>query len=98
MHRSLAVNDLISINRQFLIFVRSIAVESAAPLLTGMPLPVLAKIAAMSLDQIDYLAANSSVSFLRLRVTEKDIDRMVSMSHDQAAAYSLAMATVRAVN
>lgn len=98
MHRSLAVNDLKNINRQFLIFVRSIAVDPSAPLLTGMPLPVLAKIATMSLDQIDSLAANASVSFIRLRVTEKDIDRMVSMSHEQCAAYSLAMAAVRTVN
>jgi hypothetical protein len=68
--------DIISINRQFLVMVREMAKSPSGQAALGLPRKVMEKIANMSLEQIEELA-NVPVSLFTLRLTEEEIERRV---------------------
>lgn len=85
------MNDIISINRQFLTMAREAAKSKSGEIITGLSQPVLDKLANMSLDQIEGIAQETGVSLISFRLTEVELNRLVSLRKGQQAAYSLAV-------
>lgn len=90
------MEDIISINRQFLTIARSTATTLSGELLTGLSRPVLDKLSRLSLDQIDSIARSASVSLISLRLTEAELERLLSLHNGRQAAYALAVMAARA--
>ena len=86
------MNDIISINRQFLTMAREAAKSKSEEIVTGLSRPVLDKLAGLSLDQIEGIAQGAAVSLISLRLTEAELNRLVSLQNSQRTAYSLAVA------
>lgn len=86
------MNDIISINRQFLTMAREEAKSRSGEIVTGLPRPLLDKLAGLSLDQIERIAQGTAVSLISLRLTEAELDRLIALQNDQRTAYSLAVA------
>ncbi|WP_126448319.1 hypothetical protein [Sulfuricystis multivorans] len=87
------MNDIISINRQFLIMAREAAKSQAGEVITGLPRPVLDKLAALSLEQIEAIAQEVGVSLITLRLNEAELDRLLAMR--QRMAYSLSVVALK---
>ena len=85
------MNDIISINRQFLTMAREAAKSKSGEVVTGLSRPVLDKLAGLSLDQIESIAQGAAVSLISLRLTEAELNRLVSLQNSQRTAYSLAV-------
>ena len=85
------MNDIISINRQFLTMAREAAKSKSSEIVTGLSRPVLDKLANLSLDQIEGIAQGAAVSLISLRLTEAELNRLVSLQNSQRTAYSLAV-------
>lgn len=85
------MNDIISINRQFLTMARDAAKSKSGEIITGLSRPVLDKLANMSLDQIEGIAQETGVSLISFRLTEAELNRLLSLQKGQQAAYSLAV-------
>ena len=85
--------DIISLNRQFLIMCRETAKQHAcsAPVLTGLSRPVLDRLAKLSLDEIEGLAAQTGSSLFTLRLTESELNRLLAIEDDKRSAYMLAV-------
>lgn len=71
-------NDVISINRQFLIMARETAQLKSGELLTGLPKSTLDRLAGMTIDQIEQVACGAGVSLITLRLTESEINRLLA--------------------
>lgn len=84
------MNDLISLNRQFLVMARAAALASSGEIITGLPRSVLDRLAEMSLEDIEAVAQGASVSLITLRLSRADMERFVSLRGAQQTAYSLA--------
>ena len=85
------MNDIISINRQFLTMAREAAKSKSGEVVTGLPRPVLDKLAKLSLDQIEGIAQEAAVSLISFRLTEVELHRLILLQNGQKAAYSLAV-------
>lgn len=85
------MNDIISINRQFLIMAREAANSKAGEIITGLPRPVLNQLTNLSLDQIEAIAQGIGVSLITLRLSEAELARLTTLHESQRAAYSLAV-------
>ena len=85
------MNDIISINRQFLTMARQAAKSTSGEIITGLSRPVLDKLAGLTLDQIEGIAQGTAVSLISLRLTEAELNRLVSLQNSQRTAYSLAV-------
>jgi len=85
------MNDIISINRQFLTMAREAAKSKAGEIVTGLSRPVLDRLANMSLDQIEGIAQETGVCLISFRLTEAELNRLLSLQKGQQAAYSLAV-------
>ena len=85
------MNDIISINRQFLTMAGEAAKSKSGEIVTGLSRPVLDKLANLSLDQIEGIAQGAAVSLISLRLTEAELHRLVSLQNGQRTAYSLAV-------
>ena len=55
------MNDIISINRQFLIMAREASKSRAGEIMTGLSRTALDRIAQMTLDEIDAMARDLSL-------------------------------------
>lgn len=85
------MNDIVSINRQFLIVARDAAKSGSGEIITGLSRPVLDKLAVLSLDQIEAIAKDVAVSLISFRLSEAELNRLMSLQQRQRAAYSLAV-------
>lgn len=85
--------DIISINRQFLIMAREAANSPAGEVITGLPRQVLDRLSKLSLDQIEEIAQEVGVSLITLRISENQLDRLIALKSPRRAAYSLALAS-----
>ncbi|CUB08006.1 MULTISPECIES: flagellar transcriptional regulator FlhD [Tepidiphilus] len=87
------MNDIVSINRQFLIMARQLAnsKSESGEIVTGLPRPVLERLANLSLDQIEAIAERIGISLITIRLNEAELARLASLQDGQRAAYSLAV-------
>ncbi|MFH1869291.1 MAG: hypothetical protein ABIK82_19500 [Pseudomonadota bacterium] len=86
------MNDIISINRQFLIMAREASKSRSGEIMTGLSRTVLDRIAQMTLDEIDAMARDIGISVISVRLTESEMDRLLSLQGLQKAAYSISIA------
>lgn len=89
------MSDIISINRQFLTMAREASQSMSGEILTGLPRSVLDKLSKLTLDQIDDIAQAASVSLICLRLTETELQRLMSLRSRRQAAYALAVVATR---
>lgn len=89
------MNDIISINRQFLIMAREAANSKSGEIITGIPRPVLDRLANLSLDQIEAIAQGVGVSLINIRLNEAELDRLIKLGGNQRMAYSVAVTASR---
>lgn len=85
------MNDIISINRQFLIMAREAAKSGSGELLTGLSRPMLDRLAGMTLEQIEGLAKGAGVSLISIRLNDAELNRLCSLHETQKAAYAIAV-------
>jgi flagellar transcriptional activator FlhD len=86
------MNDIISINRQFLIMAREASKSRSGEVLTGLSRGVLDRLAQMSLDEIESMARDIGISAISLRLTETEMDRLLALQGLQKAAYTMSIA------
>ena len=84
--------DIISINRQFLIMAREASKSRSGEIMTGLSRTTLDRIAQMTLDEIDAMARDIGISAISVRLTETEMDRLLSLQGLQKAAYSISIA------
>ena len=72
------MNDIISINRQFLIMAREASKSKSGEIMTGLSRNALDRIAQMTLDEIDAMARDIGISVISIRLTETEMDRLLS--------------------
>lgn len=63
--------------------------------MTGLPRPILDKLANLSLDQIEAIAQEAGVSLINIRLSEAELTRLIALQKGQRAAYSLAVVASR---
>ena len=81
--------DILKINRQLLLLTRQLAQDSdAAELMTGIPKPVIDKIARLDMDEIDELAETVGVSLYTLRLSDPAFTRLLQMPRAAKSAYA----------
>lgn len=85
------MNDIISINRQFLTMAREAGKSNSGEIITGLSRPILDKLGKLSLDQIEGIAQGAAVSLISFRLTEAELHRLVLLQNGRMAAYSLAV-------
>lgn len=85
------MQDIVSINRQFLIMAREAANSPSGEITTGLSRKVLDGIARLSLDQIEAIAKEIGVSLISFRLSEDELARLSSLQKDRQTAYSLAV-------
>lgn len=85
------MNDIVSINRQFLIMAREAARTKSGEVVTGLSRPLLDKLASLSLDQIEEVAQGTGVSLINIRLNEAELDRLIKLRGNQRMAYSVAV-------
>jgi hypothetical protein len=86
------MKDIISINRQFLIMAREAAKLNSGEVVTGLQRSVLDRIGKLSLDEIETIAQNVSVSLVSFRLNDNELARLISLSDKQKKAYSASVA------
>ncbi|MBK9520687.1 MAG: hypothetical protein IPO13_03530 [Rhodocyclaceae bacterium] len=86
------MNDIISINRQFLTMAREASKTRSGEVLTGLSRGVLDRLAQMNLDEIEAMARDIGISVISLRLNEAEIDRLLALQGLQKAAYTMAIA------
>lgn len=86
------MNDIISINRQFLIMAREASKSRSGEIVTGLSRNALDRISQMTLDEIDSMARDIGISVISIRLTETEMDRLLSLQGLQKAAYSISIA------
>jgi flagellar transcriptional activator FlhD len=89
------MNDIVSINRLFLIMARGAASAKSGELITGLPRHVLDRLANLSLDQIEAIAKGAGVSLITFRLSEAELTRLIDLQESQRAAYSLAVVAAK---
>jgi len=72
------MNDIISINRQFLIMAREAAKSTQAEIITGMPRNVLNKLALLTQEEIEKIS-KLGISLISMRLTESEIARLIKL-------------------
>lgn len=85
------MQDIVSINRQFLIMAREAANSPSGEIITGLSRQVLEKLSKLSLDQIEEIAQGAGVSLISFRLSEAELTRLTALQEGQRAAYSLAV-------
>ena len=60
--------------------------------MTGLSRNALDRIAQMTLDEIDAMARDIGISVISIRLTETEMDRLLSLQGVQKAAYSISIA------
>jgi len=85
------MNDIISINRQFLIMAREAAKLRSGEVLTGLPRAILDKLVVMNLEQIESLVQGIGVSIISVRLSDAELSRAMSLRGSQQMAYSVAV-------
>lgn len=88
------MKDIISINRQFLIIAREQAnskpIDTYKDIATGLSKTILDRIGQLNTEEIEELA-KSEISLFTLRLSEKQIDKILSnLREKKRAAYLLA--------
>lgn len=83
------MTDIISINRQFLIMARGEASSKSGELVTGLPRGVLDKLSKLTVDQIDAIAERAGLSLISFRLSEVEVERLVSLDKTKSSAYLL---------
>lgn len=84
------MNDYVSLNRSFLMLARQDASDPAAPLSTGLPQELLAKLKSMTIDQVDELAKNLPVSVFTMRLSAKQMEVIAEGDQGVTAKYVVA--------
>jgi flagellar transcriptional activator FlhD len=86
-----AMQDIASINRQFLIMAREAASSPSGEVITGLPRQILDKLAELSLEQIEEIAQRVGISLISFRLSESEFNRLISLKKSRQLAYSLAV-------
>jgi hypothetical protein len=89
------MQDIISINRQFLTMAREAASDPSGEIITGLSKQVLGKLAQLSLEQIEEIAQGAGVSLISFRLSESELTRFISLEKSRQTAYSLAVMASR---
>jgi len=71
------MNDIISINRQFLIMAREAAKSTQGEVITGLPRNILNKLAQFSQEEIEKIST-SKLNIISMRLNEAEMDRLVT--------------------
>lgn len=87
------MNDVVSINRLFLIMAREAANAKSAEIITGLSRPVLDRLGKMSLIDLENLAENAGLSLISFRINEEEMDRLSALHDGQRSAYALSVAS-----
>jgi hypothetical protein len=87
--------DVVSINRQFLTMARQAAQSPSGEIVTGLARPILDQLSRLTLDQIDAIARAASVSLISLRLTEAELQRLITLKNGRQMAYALAVVSSR---
>lgn len=87
--------DVVSINRQFLTMARQAAQSPSGEIVTGLARPILDQLSRLTLDQIDAIAQAASVSLISLRLTEAELQRLITLNNGRQMAYALAVVSSR---
>lgn len=85
------MQDIVSINRQFLIMAREAANSPSGEIITGLSRQVLDKLSKLSLEQIEEIAQGAGVSLISFRLSEDELNRLTSLQKSRQTAYSLAV-------
>lgn len=85
------MQDIVSINRQFLIMAREAATSPSGEVITGLSRQVLDRLSKLSLDQIEKIAQEAGVSLISFRLSESELNRLMSLRKSRQTAYSLAV-------
>lgn len=68
------MQDIVSINRQFLIMAREAAKLPSGEIITGLSRKTLDRLTELDLEQIEKVAQGVRASLISLRLSEADID------------------------
>jgi hypothetical protein len=85
------MQDIVSINRQFLIMAREAANSPSGEVITGLSRHLLERISSLTLDQIEEIAQGSGVSLISFRLSEEELDRLLSLQKSRRVPYSIAV-------
>ncbi|MDO9227331.1 MAG: hypothetical protein Q8M09_11770 [Pseudomonadota bacterium] len=89
------MNDIVSINRLFLIMAREAAKTKSGEVITGLSRPVLDRLGRLSLVELEELAQGAGLSLISFRLNEAELDRLVVLQDGQRSAYALSVAAAR---
>lgn len=78
--------DIASINRNYLLHLREVAMGGLSEIFVGIPRDVMQRIAKMSMDEIEKLASTVPASVISFRLAESDMERLLNDSVKPAAA------------
>jgi flagellar transcriptional activator FlhD len=85
------MQDIVSINRQFLIMAREVANSPSGEIITGLSRQLLEKLSNLTLDQIEEIAQGAGVSLISVRLSEEELDRLLSLQKSRRIPYSIAV-------
>jgi len=86
------MNDIISINRQFLTMAREASKSKSGEVMTGLSRCVLDRLAQMSLEEIESMARDIGISAISIRLSDTEMERLLSLQGLQKAAYTVSIA------
>ena len=84
--------DVIAINRQFLVMAREAADSPAGEIITGLSKRTMTSVAKLSLEQIEEIAQRTGVSLLTFRLDDAEFERLIALPENMRTAYSLSLA------
>jgi hypothetical protein len=70
---------------------RETASAPSGEIITGLSRQVLDKLATLSLEQIEAVAQGAGVSLISFRLSESELNRLISLEKSRQNAYSLAL-------
>jgi hypothetical protein len=89
------MQDIVSLNRQFLTMAREAASSPSGEIITGLSRQVMNSLAQLTLEQIEEIARAAGVSLISFRLNESELNRLVALEKGRQTAYSLAVVASR---
>ncbi len=87
------MKDITSLNYQYLLIARELGKSSAGRLLTGLPKNILERLAEMSLEEIEDLAATSGVCLVSIRFSEAQMLKLLNMPNSYRTTYAMSISS-----
>jgi len=87
------MKDITSLNYQYLLIARELANSHIGNILIGLPKNVLAKLAEMSLDEIEELARTSGLCLVVPRFNEAQLMKILNMPSSYRTSYAISISS-----